>query len=120
MENSYQNIKHKTPVNQVKQSAKNTQPQAQAQVGRNIAENYIKTCNMAATKIQRWFRRHRTRSMSGEAAIRRMLESKKQEKEEEMRRERQLGEEEVEDRQRSREERARQARQDAIQVVYME
>jgi 5-azacytidine-induced protein 1 len=105
LENSYQNIKHKTPVNQVRQ------------VGRNVAEDYVKTCNMAATKIQRWFKRHQRRHKSGEAAVRRLLESKRLEKEAEMEQEKRDTRSKEEDRKKLREEKARQARQNAIQVL---
>ena len=109
MENSYQNIKHKTPVNQVRQSP-------QPLVGRNIAEDYIKTCNMAATKIQRWFRRNLQRKKTSEAAMRRLLDSKRQEMEQ------QRNSMSLDDcdpelaRKKAREEKARFARLDAIAV----
>ena len=66
IENSYQNIKPKTPVNQVKRPSPPS-----SSVGRNVAENYIKTVNMSACKIQRWYRRHFKRRRAGEAAVKR-------------------------------------------------
>lgn len=112
IENSYQNIKHKTPVNQVKQGQGN-------QIGRNIAEDYIQTLNSAATTIQRFFRRHRNRRKSSEAALKRMLQQKKKDREENMSLDLQFlddSEKKVEDRKKLREEKAKQARQQAIQV----
>ena len=107
LENSYQNIKPKTPVNQVRQTP---------QVGRNIAEDYVKTCNMAATKIQRWYRRHGRRRLAGEAAMKRLLDTKRKEKEQELAKEREGERNKEDDRKRIREEKARLARQTAIQV----
>ena len=111
MQNSYQNIKPKTPVNEVRQS-----PSCSPQVGRNIAEDYIKKCNMAATKIQRWYRRHQPRLKACEAAMRRLLHTKRQEKEDQRKGEKDLSKLKEEDRKKAREERARQARQQAIEV----
>ncbi len=109
LKNSYQNIKRKTPVNQVRQSPQNVN-------GRNMAEDYIKICNMSATIIQRWFRRHIKRRKSGEAAMKRLLDTKKMQKEEEMAKERDADKISEKDKKKSREEKARQARQQAIQV----
>ncbi|XP_013385942.1 centrosomal protein of 131 kDa-like [Lingula anatina] len=121
MENSFQNIKHKTPVNQVKRSPSTP-------VGRNIAEDYIKTVNMSATKIQRWYRRQCSRrkrgssvevSRAGEAAMKRLLQQKKQQREEQKDREQKelaAKERAEEEQKKRREERARQARQQAIQL----
>ncbi|XP_067670950.1 centrosomal protein of 131 kDa-like [Haliotis asinina] len=115
MENSYQNIKPKAPVNQVRKSASN-------QVGMNVAEDYIQTLNTAALKIQRWFRRHHKRKMVSEAALRRLFDQKRQEHAELRQQELAFSTEEVEEqraeeRKRQREEKARQARQQAIQEL---
>ncbi|KAL4239667.1 hypothetical protein ACF0H5_000473 [Mactra antiquata] len=119
LENSYQNIKHKTPVNQTRKS------QSGCNQGANtLVEDHIKTVNFAATKIQRWFRRHHTRRKAGEAAIHRLLQSKKQIYEEQRVRESQneffskeLEDRKQEDRKRTREEKARIARQEAIREL---
>ncbi|KAK3090467.1 hypothetical protein FSP39_012118 [Pinctada imbricata] len=131
IENSYQNIKHKTPVNQVKENQSHSA--SSASVGRNIAEDYIQTLNSAAIKIQQCFRKYRAkqdptesteaRHRAGEAAIRRMMEQKKKEYEDfnkldlhlldnvdrEKKRE--------EDRKKIREEKAKQERQKAIEEL---
>ena len=125
IENSYQNIKHKTPVNERKK------PDMSQQIGRNIAEDFIKTLNNAATKIQRWYRRHKycqqkasASLKAGEAALKRLLQQKKQDHEEHQKLDLEfLNEDESErrsagDRKKLREERARQARQQAIQVCF--
>ena len=112
MENSYQNIKHKHPVNQVKQPSANKQAPV---VGRKETEDYVKKVNMAATRIQRWYRRHResmaSSSLAGQAALKRLLESKKREKAQE--KEYHLTSPD-EQRKKTREERQRQERQEAI------
>lgn len=124
IENSYQNIKHKTPVNQVVKS--NTSP-APSQNGQNsLAEDYIKSVNLAATKIQRKFRgylasksKDDVRNKAGEAAMKRLFGQKKREREEMLIKEQEsrVNEDRArEDRRRIREEKARQARQDAIKV----
>lgn len=85
-------------------------------------EDQTKTYNMSATKIQRWYRRHVRRRKAGQAAMKRLLEGKRQELEEQLQRDRDyLGDGEkrsAEDRKRTREDKARQARQHAIQVCY--
>lgn len=123
IENSYQNIKHKTPVNEVKK-------QETSQVGRNIAEDFIKTLNNAATTIQRWYRREKIRHKrsdatvkAGEAALKRLLQQKKQDHEDhrsldlDFLKDDESERKTVEERKKVREEKARQARQLAIQVV---
>jgi hypothetical protein len=129
IENSYQNIKHKMPVNQVMNGANNTQ----TSVGRNIAEDYIQTLNSAATKIQRWYRAYRqkngpasgdsARHKAGAAALRRLMQQKREEVRESHNRldlstlsEEESGKKKAEDRKKLREEKARQARLQAIQV----
>lgn len=109
MENAYQNIKHKTPVNQVRQKTST-----------NLAEDYIKTCNMSAIKIQRCFRRWRTKRRNAEHTVKQLLESKRQERELAMANDK--GKELSKDveRKKAREEKARQARQIAIQVKFVE
>ena len=128
LENSYQNIKHKTPVNQTR---KVSTSQTKGGLNRNndsnssnsLAEDYIKSLNMAATKIQHWFRRHNRRRKMGKAAIQRLLHQKKQTFEEQRVRESQndfmakeMEERKQEERKRIREDRAKYARQQAIQV----
>lgn len=124
IENSYQNLKHKTPVNQVVKS--NTSP-APSQNGQNsLAEDYIKSVNLAATKIQRKFRGYLgkknqddARNKAGEAAMKRLFGQKKREREEMFMKEQEsLANEDRarDDRRRIREDKARQARQDAIKV----
>ena len=116
MENSYQNIKPKTPINQVRQP-----PQNPTGSGKKMAEDYVRSCNMAATKIQRWYRRHQTRHRAGHAAMKRLLETKRAEKAEESEKERDYvsvasAGQSADQRKRIREEKAKQARQEAIQV----
>ena len=116
MENSYQNIKPKTPVNQTRQFPRGS--------GRRSAEDQGRTANMSATRIQRWFRRHLTRRKAGEAAMRRLLDTKRAEKAEELSQKKDYvsssqQHQSSEQRKRIREEKARQARQDAIQVIMM-
>ena len=128
LENSYQNIKHKTPVNQTR---KVSTSQVKESINRDnnsnssnsLAEDYIKSLNMSATKVQRWFRRHNKRRKAGKAAIQRLLNQKKQTFEESRLRESQndflakeMEEKRQEERKRIREEKAKYARQQAIQV----
>lgn len=105
MENAYQNIKHKTPVNQVRQ-----------RMSTNLAEDYIKTCNMSAAKIQRWFRRWQAKRRIAETSVKQLLEAKKQERELAMANDKQKELGRDADRKRAREEKARLARQAAMQV----
>ena len=114
IENSFQNIKHKTPVNQVRQR----QPLVTS--NKTIAEDSVKVQNMSACKIQRWYRRHSCKRRAGEAAMKRLLDTKKYEKEEQLRKD---GDYLVTasrnfelDKKKRREESARQARQHAIEV----
>ena len=126
LENSYQNIKHKTPINETRTLRKSGIKSSGSASGANaLAEDYIKHVNFAATKIQRWFRRHHMRRKSGEAAIQRLLSSKKQLIEEQRLRESQndflakeIEERKLEERRRIREEKAKHARQQAIQVSF--
>lgn len=112
MENSYQNFKRKTPVNQVKSSAalgNTTASQSlasnpgqqnitgnnsssvvvqkqktsfnssvQKSLVQNMTEEYTTCLDSAATVIQKWYRRHRTRRIAAEAAMRRLLNQKKE------------------------------------------
>ena len=73
---------------------------------------------MAATRIQRFFRRHMTRRKSSEAALRRMLDAKRKERES-MLNEDPLAVNKSRDAERAkiREQKARQARQEAIQEL---
>ncbi|CAC5378679.1 AZI1 [Mytilus coruscus] len=133
IENSYQNIKHKTPVNEVKKQDVSQQLKKQdtsQQIGRNIAEDFIKTLNNAATKIQRWYREHKARQLrneatvkAGEAALKRLLQQKKQDHVDhkildlDFLSEDENEKKSAEDRKKLREEKARQARQQAIQEL---
>ena len=114
LENSYQNIKHKMPVNQhVNQTHLNTNhPRAVSDKKRE---------HMAACRIQRWYRRHHVRTQAGNAALKRLLERTKAEHEDD-----ETGiaylqasvDKTTDDRKRIREEKARKARQQAIQVRF--
>lgn len=119
LENSYQNIKHKSPVNQTRKS----QSLSSNALANTLVEDHIKKVNFAATVIQRWFRRHNTRKKAGEAAIQRLLQTKKQMFEEQRLRESQndffakeMEERKQEEKKRNREEKAKIARQEAIKV----
>lgn len=134
IENSYQNIKHKMPVNQVKERKINSgASNTHSSVGRNIAEDYIQTLNSAATKIQRWFRKNRhnngpvasnsARQKAGAAALKRLMQKKREEVQESHNKldlslfsEEEEAKRKVEERKKTREEKARQARLQAIQV----
>ncbi|XP_076449494.1 centrosomal protein of 131 kDa-like isoform X2 [Babylonia areolata] len=119
IENSYQNIKHKTPVNQVRRLPSGSA--SAAQTNQSAAEEYLQTLNTAATKIQRWFKRHLMRQQAGRAAMLRLLQQKKDEREEVLRQSSLLQDQEhlrQEDRKRAKEDRARQARQEAIQELH--
>ncbi|XP_041362383.1 centrosomal protein of 131 kDa-like isoform X2 [Gigantopelta aegis] len=133
MENSYQNIKPKAPVNQVRKSTPNQVANHQVndisksssnQVGLNVAEDYIKTLNSSAVKIQLWFRRHRKRRLACEAALKRMLDHKRQEREDKQQDDKRLSllengtAEQSVDRKQMREERAKRVRQQAIQDLH--
>ena len=117
MENSYQNIKHKRPINQVSAAV----AAGGVNLERHVAEQHTRKSNMAAVRIQRWYRRHTKRSRVSEAAMRRLLAEKRQEKMQELNEEHQSdwpdGERNAQIEKRRREERARQARQEAIQVT---
>lgn len=120
LENSYQNIKHKSPVNQTRKSQSGNKTGANS-----LVEDHIKRLNFAATKIQRWYRRHCARRKAGQAAIHRMLQSKKHVFEEQRLRESQndffakeMEERKQEERKRNREEKAKIARQEAIKVIF--
>ncbi|XP_021358763.1 centrosomal protein of 131 kDa-like [Mizuhopecten yessoensis] len=118
IENSYQNIKHKTPVNQVKEGLA---------ILRNVsAEEYVQTLTSAAIKIQRWYRRILVRrkknkavKMAGEAAIKRLLGQKKKDIEEHRLDLDFLDDEDrkIDERRKIREDKAKQARQQAIQEL---
>ncbi|XP_064600746.1 centrosomal protein of 131 kDa-like isoform X2 [Liolophura sinensis] len=110
LENSYQNIRHKAPVNETKQTGSNS-------VGRNIAEDYIQLVNMAATKIQVWYKRHITRKRAGQAAMKRLLSQKRESIERDREAEKAEEQRKAEERKRIREEKAKAARQQAIQEL---
>ncbi|XP_069125158.1 centrosomal protein of 131 kDa-like [Argopecten irradians] len=118
IENSYQNIKHKTPVNQVKEGLANHRYVSST-------EEYVQTLTSAAIKIQRWYRKHRMRKKNeavqraGEAAIKRLLGQKKKDIEEHKLDLDFLDEEDrkIEERRKIRDDKAKQARQQAIQEL---
>lgn len=93
IENSYRNIKPKTPVNQVKKESNQMELQSSApadSIGATATLPQSKTNSKgnsgqqiqvnAANKIQRWYRRHYVRKKAGEAAMKRLLSQKRQEK----------------------------------------
>ncbi|XP_022092605.1 centrosomal protein of 131 kDa-like [Acanthaster planci] len=86
-----------------------------------IAETYIESVNEAACKIQRWYRKiSSTRRKEGEEEIRRILHQKRQEREDLLRQQQQEMATELkkeDQRKRSREEKARLARQAAIEEL---
>ena len=104
LETSYQNIKHKMPVN------------LQAPYPNKKKQFDMKRQQMAAIQIQRWYRRHCVRNRAGNAALKRLLENTKRDHEEGAMGYLQSGERSVEDRKKIREEKAKRARQQAIQV----
>ncbi|KAL5017956.1 hypothetical protein ScPMuIL_003678 [Solemya velum] len=115
---SIENIKHKTPINQMMKGASNSH------IGRNVTDDYMKTLHAAATKIQRWYRRHMVRRCAGKAAVKRLLQQKKV-KIEDIQRESlnfaiglECEEQKLEDRKRIREEKAKKARQQAIENLH--
>ncbi|RUS74495.1 hypothetical protein EGW08_017746 [Elysia chlorotica] len=147
MENSYHNIKPKTPVNQVRKSASSNsrlkgnnnregiqskrqphQSKVNASskdfVNKNTLEEYMDVLTTAAVKIQKWYRRHRTRRIAAKAAVKRLLDQKREEHEK--RRYSELAQsisatemetKSVEERKKAREEKAKEARQQAIQEL---
>ena len=134
LENSVQNIRHKAPVNQVNSRSRNVNSNVIGATGfsrqssrtsnpdtaldrQRISLNAAKHREMSAIKIQRFFRRHRMRKKSGEAALKRMLEAKRQERESHSVLDPMTSEVNKDaDRKKIREEKARQARLQAIQV----
>ncbi|BFZ03464.1 hypothetical protein BsWGS_06503 [Bradybaena similaris] len=154
MENSYQNFKRKTPVNQVKSSAAlgntaasqsasrpgqqnitgnngrsvvvqkqktSVNSSVQKSLVQNMTEEYMTCLDSAATVIQKWYRRHRTRRIAAEAAMRRLLNQKKEQHD--IRRQQEyahsMTSEEIdarkaEERKRIREEKAKESRQQAV------
>lgn len=94
IENSYRNIKPKTPVNQVRKESNQMELQslvladsspiaaaAAPQAKTNSKENSSQQIQInAANKIQRWYRRHYVRKKAGEAAMKRLLNQKRHEK----------------------------------------
>ncbi|XP_041075702.1 centrosomal protein of 131 kDa isoform X1 [Polyodon spathula] len=80
---------------------------------------FIQQVNHAAVTIQRWYRRHAHRRHTSEAALRRLLSTKKQEREQraEEGETREGQKRKEEDRKRIREEKAQQARRAAIQEL---
>ena len=125
IENAYQNIKHKTPVNQVHggNHALGIPP-------RTGAEDYMRRLlSDSATKIQRWYRhrlavrKRQSAMLTNTSALKRLLEQKRQEHEvlmqEEEQREFQRLENEIlaqESRRHQREQKAKEQRSSAIEV----
>ena len=103
LENCYQNLKPKTPVNQVKR----------------VVSRDERAYHSAAVRIQRWYRRCHAPAVQ-QGNLKRMLAAKRRDMEEQRDRERvQVKEREnnVKDRTAIREEKARIARQKAIEVM---
>lgn len=116
MQNSYQNPTYnvnKTPVNEVL-------PHFKTQISKNQAEDYIKKVNMAACVIQNAFRklvRRRKALRASEAAMRRLLSQKRDDFNQKQEQDTQNSSRNKElERQRAREEKAKQARKVAIEV----
>ncbi|XP_063077996.1 centrosomal protein of 131 kDa [Engraulis encrasicolus] len=100
-----------------------SQPRPRRQeVSEEEAERFIQQVNQAVMTIQRWYRHHmrrRQHQQSPEVAIRRLLVTKKKEREQrQVEVERPTEKRRDEDRKRTREERARQARLAAIQELH--
>ncbi|XP_014266104.3 centrosomal protein of 131 kDa isoform X1 [Maylandia zebra] len=83
------------------------------------AERFIQQVNHAAVTIQRWYRHHAKKRHANQAALKRILDSKRKEWEERTEEERRLEQQQRkdEDRKRIREEKARLARLAAIQEL---
>ncbi|MGH0125457.1 UNVERIFIED_CONTAM: hypothetical protein FKN15_019083 [Acipenser sinensis] len=83
------------------------------------AERFIQQVNHAAVTIQRWYRRHAHRRHTSEAALQRLLSTKKQEREQraEEGKTQEGQKRKEEDRKRIREEKAQQARRAAIREL---
>ncbi|MGH0154981.1 UNVERIFIED_CONTAM: hypothetical protein FKN15_033240 [Acipenser sinensis] len=83
------------------------------------AERFIQQVNHAAVTIQRWYRRHAHRRHTSEASLRRLLSTKKQEREQraEEGKTQEGQKRKEEDRKRIREEKAQQARRAAIREL---
>lgn len=96
-------------------------PQKRREVTAEEAERFILQVNNAAITIQRWYRRQRQKNRAGEMAIRHMLASKKEERQQQASESVTLNfqQSKVEERRRVREEKARQARRAAIQELQM-
>lgn len=116
MQNSYQNPTYnvnKTPVNEV-------HPNFQQKVSKNEAEDYIKRVNMAASVIQNAFKRYvrrRKALRASEAAMKRLLTQKREDfTQRQEQAVQQTGRNKELERQKAREEKARQARLAAIEV----
>ncbi|CAJ0939917.1 unnamed protein product [Ranitomeya imitator] len=93
--------------------------QRRKEVTAEEAERFILQVNNAAITIQRWYRRQRQKRRSGEEALRHMLASKKEERQHQADDSSHLNSHQSKDneRKRIREEKARQARRAAVQVV---
>ncbi|XP_059181314.1 centrosomal protein of 131 kDa [Centropristis striata] len=94
-------------------------PSRRREVTEEEAERFIQQVNQAAVTIQRWYRRHAHRKHANQAALKRLLASKRKEWEERTEEDRRLEQQQKkdEDRKRIREEKARLARLAAIQEL---
>ncbi|CAL8304469.1 unnamed protein product [Lota lota] len=99
-------------------------PGLRREVTEQEAERFIQQVNQAAVTIQRWFRRHAQRTRSSQAALRRLLATKKEEWEQRVEtdkspevQQQQQKKRKEEERKRVREEKARLARLSAIQEL---
>nr|XP_006635230.2 PREDICTED: centrosomal protein of 131 kDa isoform X2 [Lepisosteus oculatus] len=81
------------------------------------AERFIQQVNHAAVTIQRWYRRHVQRQRAGEAALKRLLATKKREREQKAEEGKTQEKKKEEDRKQIRQEKARLARRAAIQEL---
>lgn len=100
------------------QSSVSPAPSRRREVTEEEAERFIQQVNQAAVTIQRWYRRHGNRQHSNQAALKRILASKRKEWEERTDEDRRPEQQRRdEDRKRIREEKARLARLAAIQEL---
>ncbi|XP_056286453.1 centrosomal protein of 131 kDa [Pseudoliparis swirei] len=100
------------------QSSVSPAPSRRREVTEEEAERFIQQVNQSAVTIQRWYRRHGNRQHSNQAALKRILASKRKEWEERTDEDRRPEQQRRdEDRKRIREEKARLARLAAIQEL---
>lgn len=118
MENSYQNIKHKMPVNQVGRPSSSSTASTFVKQSASHApvEESLRMLNTAATKIQRWYKRHHIRHMAEKAAMCRFLSQKRDEILQQSTAFQEEKHQRQEDRKRAKQDREHQARLEAIKV----